>query len=307
MYKELEIIEQKSPVINCNFEEVKEELKVRLADYENLVVTEDSLSFCKKEQKSLAGIKNKVDTYRKQIKKEMSAPITVFEGKCKELISLIDDAEKPIKEGIQVFDDKRKQLKLEFALNEIKRFVTELGLNDKFGPQMQMRDKYLLLTAKEKEVSADIEVQARILLTKQDREYEIVEIIDATVVKVNENLSSKINRNEFAYILRTDHSVMEIVSIIEERAKEIKGIEDHAKEVARIEAELEAKAKIEAEAVKEVEVEVKEEAKEEVVEVKPISNKNKIMTYTLQITGTKENLIELRKTMEALKLEYKII
>lgn len=59
----------------------------------------------------MAGLRNKIDTYRKDVKREMLTPIDIFEYQCKELIYLIADVEKPIKEGIKVFDDKRRKRK----------------------------------------------------------------------------------------------------------------------------------------------------------------------------------------------------
>ena len=55
----------------------------------------------------------KIDTYRKDKKKELSKPIAVFEDQCKDLISLIEKAEQPIKDGIKVFDDEKKRREAE--------------------------------------------------------------------------------------------------------------------------------------------------------------------------------------------------
>ena len=100
------------PVIEINYEDLKNELSSQLKKYENIVVTTDTLKDCKSTQKSLAGLKRKVDDYRKAKKKELSAPIIDFENQCKELVLMIESVEKPIKEGIAVFDDKKKEEKI---------------------------------------------------------------------------------------------------------------------------------------------------------------------------------------------------
>ncbi len=74
------------PVINANFEEVKASLIETMEKYKGIVVTEDGLKDCKATQKDLAKIRRDIDTYRKLIKKEMTAPIIEFENECKEII-----------------------------------------------------------------------------------------------------------------------------------------------------------------------------------------------------------------------------
>ena len=106
--EDIRIINEVMPVIEVNFEEVKKALAETLTKYENIVVTEETLSGCKATQKELAGVRTKIDTYRKDKKKALSEPIIAFENQCKELIALIEKAEQPIKDGIKVFDDKKK-------------------------------------------------------------------------------------------------------------------------------------------------------------------------------------------------------
>ena len=74
------------PVIEINYEDLKNELSSQLKKYENIVVTTDTLKDCKSTQKSLAGLKRKVDDYRRAKKKELSAPIIDFEKQCKSSI-----------------------------------------------------------------------------------------------------------------------------------------------------------------------------------------------------------------------------
>ena len=105
------VLNKTLPVINMNFEEVKASLIETTEKYKGIIVTEDGLMDCKATQKDLAKIRNDIDSYRKAVKKEMEKPIKEFESQCKELISLVEDAEQPIKEGILLFDNKRREEK----------------------------------------------------------------------------------------------------------------------------------------------------------------------------------------------------
>ncbi len=103
---DIQVTEFQAPKIAINYETLSAELDKFLVDYTGLVVTEQTLAGCKAAQKELAGLRVKIDTYRKDKKKELEKPIKDFEAQCKELISLVDSVEQPIKEGIKVFDDR---------------------------------------------------------------------------------------------------------------------------------------------------------------------------------------------------------
>ena len=166
----LEVKKEVMPVIQINFEELKENLTASLKKYKNMVVTAETLPACKAQKKELASLRTKVDNYRKTKKKELSEPITAFEAQCKELIALISDAEKPLEEGIQVFDDKKRDAKRNFAQGAILEVVKELGLTEKYAIQLTVLDKYCNLTAKEIDVRNDIEQRGLVLQGEQKKE-----------------------------------------------------------------------------------------------------------------------------------------
>ena len=157
---EVQIKEFKEPVIKINFEELKAELEKSLKDYEGLVVTEETLSGCKAAAKELAGVRRKIDQYRKDKKKEAEKPIKDFEAQCKTLIGLIEEVEKPIKDGIQVYDDKKREEKRAVAEKIIADVVESSGLNEKFAKRLDVQDKYMNLTATKKSIQEDVETRA---------------------------------------------------------------------------------------------------------------------------------------------------
>jgi len=169
-------LEKQLPQIKINFVEVKASIQQAMEKYNGLVVTEEELPGCKATQKQLAGYRNKLDTYRKDVKKEMTKPITDFENQCKELIGLVTDAETPIKAGIEVFNEKIRDTKRKEAQELIELAISEQQLNEKYGSQLTVLDKYTMLSAKDKDTKIDIEQRAFILLQEQEREIEAIKI-----------------------------------------------------------------------------------------------------------------------------------
>ena len=173
------------PVINANFEEVKVSLIETMEKYKGIVVTEDGLKDCKATQKDLAKIRNDIDTYRKLIKKEMTAPITEFENKCKELIALVKETETPILEGIAIYDEKRRQEKIDYILDNITIAVNEVGLNEKYAARLNVNDIKFTLNTSLKSIREDINEKAKNLKALQIAEEEKIKsdisIIETTL------------------------------------------------------------------------------------------------------------------------------
>ena len=126
-------VNKQLPVLTMNFEEVKSSLEETINKYRGIVVTEESLKDCKATQRDLSKLGKDIDTYRKGVKKEMEAPIKAFEVQCKELIQMVDEANKPIKAGIEEFDNKKRIEKITYAKQIIALKIVDLGLESKFA------------------------------------------------------------------------------------------------------------------------------------------------------------------------------
>lgn len=218
---EVKILKEQLPVIQINFDEMKIALKETLEDYKGIVVTEETLSACKTTQKELAGVRIKIDNYRKDKKKALSKPITDFENQCKELISLIEQAERPIKDGIKVFDDEKREMKRQQAVELSKEVIKEIGLNEKYASRLEILDKYCNLTAKSNEVKDDLTSRALTLRVEQDRENELMEIIKDTVDSENERINRKIKFEDFKRYIDRGMTAKEVIAEIKLAANRI--------------------------------------------------------------------------------------
>jgi hypothetical protein len=284
--KEIELNKQ-LPVITMNFEEVKTSLTETMDKYKGIIVTEEGLKDCKATQKELAGVRNKIDTYRKEVKKEMTKPISEFEDKCKELIKLVEAAEQPIKEGIVIFDNKKREEKRTKALELIQEAIQAHGLTEKYARQLVVVDRYMNLTAKPSEVKNDIEQKAMILKKEQDKELEDREIVQTTIDSVNTTINRKLLFDEFEKYIG-HFSLTEIISKINKTAEIIR----EAENPKPIEPPKE---------------EVKEEIKEPVKEVVsfPVDfSPEKIYFVNIRVEANKQNIARLSSFLKANGYDY---
>ena len=251
-------LEKQLPVVQINFEEVKASLIAGSEKYKNLVVTEDGLKDCKTMQKELSSTRIKLDNYRKEVKKEMTKPITKFEDECKTLIALVTEVESPLKAGIEIFNQKARDEKKEIAIKIISEFITENKLEYKFSRELTVIDKYMNLTAKESEVSDDVSKRGFLLLQQQKTEIETLQIMNDTIVNLNKNIDAKLSIEDFQSLIDTNTSPVKIMAEINSRAERIKVNEIKAIEDRKVKAEketLERIAKAEREAVEKTRIE----------------------------------------------------
>lgn len=245
------VVNTQLPVISMNYEEVKLSIEESLKKYKGIVVTEAGLQDCKSTQKELAGLRRKIDDYRKTVKREMEIPIKEFEGKCKELVTLVDQVEKPIKEGIAEFDNNRREEKRIKALTFIQIAIEENDLEEKYSSQLTVIDKYLNLSATEKSVVEDIEQRAAALKQQQNADKAKAEMIKATIEttldSVNKTIKTPLEYKDFEKYIEFGWDIARIVREINDKADLIRKAEQPRQEI-----ELPADLKPKAPEVKEV-------------------------------------------------------
>ena len=104
-------VSQQAGTIGTNFDEIKEALKAGLAEYKNMVFTEDSKEEAKKTVASLRKLKKSVNDKKIEVKKTFMAPYTDFEAQVKELDKLIDEPIDFINGQVEEFERKRVEEK----------------------------------------------------------------------------------------------------------------------------------------------------------------------------------------------------
>jgi len=138
--------------------------------YKDLVVTEDIVTDITKEVANLNKLFKKLDDKRKDIKRDYTKPLTVFEDKIKLATGMITDVVDKLKNQLQGFEDKRKDNMRLQIVEFIKEIVIEHKLLPKYASQMQIHDQYLNKTAKNKDIIDSLEQQAILLSQAQELE-----------------------------------------------------------------------------------------------------------------------------------------
>lgn len=285
---DIQVTEFKAPVIAINYETLKAELVNSLENYKGLVVTAETLEGSKAAQKELASLRVKIDTYRKEKKKELETPIKRFEAQCKELIALVDDVEKPIKEGIKVFDDKKREEKRQQALELIKEVAEAQGLNEKYTAQLTVIDKYMNLTATKKAVKEDLETRAFALKVEQDRETERLEIIKNVLESENAKLKTKMSISLWQRDINANVPTSEILEKIKQQAALVYAAENKPVEQPKEEP-------------------VKEEPKAEpALQAVPIEPE-KMYTATYKLVGKVEELRSVSRFLKEHGISYEVL
>ena len=225
-------VQAKQANIETNFAEVRENLKFSLEKYKGLLVAEETLKDCKATQKELAGLRNKVDSYRKETKSKLQEPIKKFEEECKELLSLIVEVEKPIKEGIAKFDEERRQEKVLLALNYLNNQLEENNINEKFRKNISIHDIKINLTNSIKSIKEEIDFKISNIKALQKSEEKEKEILKAAVMKQieqeNLGLNTKLTYSEFSSFVEEGWTVDKIMTLIKGQANKIKKAETPA-------------------------------------------------------------------------------
>ena len=98
-------------VIETNGEELKAWLSEKLTQYNDIVVTQETIKAAKDDKAKLTKLRAALEERRKEVKRQCMAPYEDFERKYKELLSLIDEPIGRIDTQIKALDEQEQQEK----------------------------------------------------------------------------------------------------------------------------------------------------------------------------------------------------
>lgn len=195
---ELQIkVSKKLGTIETNFEEIEKNLKITLANYKGIVVTEDTLKESKKDVAELRKLKTSIDNEKKAIKKAWNEPYTEFENKCKELMTLVDEPIAEINNQVVKFEAKQIEEKKQHLnglyLENVEEYTDYLSFEDTLSEAWQnksFKDKDYLYELSERKVHIKSDLDA-IHSLQSEIESELIEAYKQN----GNNLSAAIKRN----------------------------------------------------------------------------------------------------------------
>ena len=91
-----------------NFEENLELLKLEASKYKNLVFTDENIQEAKQTRAILNKVVEKIDTRRKEIKKEFLKPYEELEKQLKQMVEVVKDANSNIDKQVKEYEEKIK-------------------------------------------------------------------------------------------------------------------------------------------------------------------------------------------------------
>jgi len=156
--------------LTWNFDDIKKELEKHVEQYANLVVNENNLQDMEKTQREIASIRTKLTKFRTAVKKDLEKPLTVFNGQVKELLSLVESVEVPIKEQLEKYEMNRRFAKSQQIQGFITTTSAEMKLDEKYRSQIEIADKWLNRTQKWNETKEDIYTKINWFLDIQEKE-----------------------------------------------------------------------------------------------------------------------------------------
>ena len=109
--------------IQWNNKELKQEISAKMADYENLVFTEETIKDAKKDRANLNKLKTAFEDERKRIKKLYLDPYNKFEAQIKEVVALIEKPISLIDKQIKEVEENKKLQKRA----DIEKMFAEIG------------------------------------------------------------------------------------------------------------------------------------------------------------------------------------
>lgn len=215
---QVKTIELTPAVVEFNFDELSSVLDEQLSKYEGLEFTEKDVAACKKTITELNKGKKALNDYRLKTKKELTASVTEFENKCKELAGKFDAVINPLKEQADEFEENRKNEKRTKVQEIIDELIDKEGLNEKYAARLMILESHLNKSKSLKSIREDLTVKAEHLGIAQDKFEADQEVIKSHVQLIN--AKENLNLPESPFVNLLDHKeVADIKAQIESAAK----------------------------------------------------------------------------------------
>lgn len=144
--------------IDWNFEELKKEVTEKANVYKSLVYTDENIKEAKADRAALNKFSKALNDGKKDVKKMMLEPYSVFEDQVKELIAIVDEANANIDSQVKAYDQKKREEKL-IKVEEIydRTFASAEELKEILTFKRVFKESYLNVTTTLKSITNDME------------------------------------------------------------------------------------------------------------------------------------------------------
>lgn len=156
---ELQIVEPQilSADINVttNFEDVKKNLQTITEKYKGLVVTDQNQKDMEKTLREVVSLRTSIQKFEVNGKRKLRKPVDQFAEACKELLKIVNEAERPLREQLDAYEARRQEGVTKVILHKYEEMALDAGIREEFR-SCDILSKWMNKTAKLKDIYEDI-------------------------------------------------------------------------------------------------------------------------------------------------------
>lgn len=172
--------------VSWNKDVISAYLKEQLQQFENMIVTADTVGDNKKLVADLRKKRTGIDDWRKSIKKALTEDVSLFEADVKDLLGLFDSVINPITQQCKDFEQAEKDKKLKIIKSYQDEVIEREGWDQKRQSMIVSDPKWLNKGTSLKSIKEEIDVQFAELGRLMDEEQKNNEAITEAVTMNNE-------------------------------------------------------------------------------------------------------------------------
>lgn len=141
--------------VTTNFEEVKQNLKAITEKYKGLVVTDQNQKDMEKTLREVVSLRTSIQKFEVNGKRQLRRPIDQFADACKELLKIVNEAERPLREQLDAYEARRQEGLIKVILRKYEEMALDAGIREEFR-SCDILSKWMNKTAKLKDTYEDI-------------------------------------------------------------------------------------------------------------------------------------------------------
>lgn len=141
--------------VTTNFEDVKNNLQAITEKYKGLVVTDQNQKDMEKTLREVVSLRTSIQKFEVNGKRKLRRPMDQFADACKELLKIVNEAERPLREQLDAYEAKRQEGVTKVILHKYEEMTFDAGIREEFR-SCEILSKWMNKTAKLKDTYEDI-------------------------------------------------------------------------------------------------------------------------------------------------------
>lgn len=141
--------------VTTNFEDVKKNLQIITEKYKGLVVTDQNQKDMEKTLREVVSLRTSIQKFEVNGKRKLRKPVDQFAEACKELLKIVNEAERPLREQLDAYEARRQEGVTKVILHKYEEMALDAGIREELR-SCEILSKWMNKTAKLKDIYEDI-------------------------------------------------------------------------------------------------------------------------------------------------------